>query len=223
MFEINVAPSTLRPVVLRETSVVMGKADRLDILEGRVSLGMPISFRLDDPALLAEYERLHAYSEQASDVLFYYFQVDVGFAKVESDPFANAAIEVSLSDPEGGYAVARSLSPDRLMSASPLTQSTTITSDLKFARIERRNEHQQSTTTLIVVGEGTPHATWTITRVGDAHIEGTYSLRLIAECQSPRTQALISVSSVIRRRRIGIVPYQAQLPPDLMVHPLTPA
>lgn len=223
MFEINVAPSTLRPVFLREASVVMGKADHLDIVEGRVSLGMPISFHLDDPALLAEHERLHAYSEQARDVLFYYFQVDVGFAHVDSDPFTNVAIEVSLSDPDGGYTVARSLSPDRLLSTSPLTQSTTITSDLKFARIERRNEHQKSATTLIAVGEGTPHATWTITRVGGARIEGTYSLCLIVECQSSSAQALISVSSAIRRRRIGIVTYQAQLPLELMVHPLTPA
>ena len=201
----------------------MGKADYLDILEGRLSLGMPISFYLDDPALLAEHEKLHAYSEQARNVLFYYFQVDVGFVHVDSDPFIKATIEVSLSDPRGGYTVARSLSPDRLLSTSSLTRSTTISSDLKFARIERRNEHEQSPTTLIAVGEGTPHATWTITRAGDAHIEGTYSLSLIAECQSSSAQALISVSSAIRRRRIGIVPYQAQLPLGFMVHPLTPA
>jgi hypothetical protein len=223
VFEINVAPSTLRPVVLRETSVVMGRADHLDTLEGRVSLGMPISFRLDDPALQEEHKRLHAYSEQASDLLFYYLQVDVGFSNVDSDPFIDAVVEVSLSDPRGGYVVARSLSPDRLQSASPLTQSTAITSDLKFARIERRSELQQSVTTLIAVGEGTPRATWTIKRVGDARIEGTYSLRLIAECQSQTARAVISVSSAIRRRRIGILTYQAQLPSELMIHPLAPA
>jgi hypothetical protein len=193
-------------------------------LSRRLQIGRPIVRPLTADQCAGAVPTLQGYAERRQDLRFVALQLDVSFRPDDDEPHVRAGVGVSLKTQEQGLeAVARALSPVR--SSAPVQRTTTIglALNLQFVEptVERSTSAEHEETFLVASGEGTPDPEWQFTRTRRFQLEGIHSLRLVIEAPcSTGVDARVALSSTVRRRRYGLVPYRAALPPELENIPL---
>lgn len=212
----NEAP-TLFDVALVEEAILLAPTD-VTVLPGRVRLGLPIGAWLNAEQLSESNRGLSLHAEDRPKSRYYLIRLHVGLIDDPDDPIEAVRITVALAGEGTDRAIVRSMEPLQLSSAPSRVDETVLTADLKFVKGERRRQTEGTESLLIGLGEGTEVAEWNLRKVGDTPLEGTFALSLVAETASAEGLAFISVISSVRRHRLKLVRYRAQLPPELMVY-----
>lgn len=144
----------------------------------------------------------------------------------DDDPVLESRLAIRLSlDGEGGVAdapVAALLDPERLATRRERTRTLSLGPKALAGPAEIGAEASQSSKVeieeayVVATGKGQSVAQWFFRRQSAVALEGMHDLRMVV--RSPASlpaRAELKLTAKIRRRFAGIVPYSAQLPPDL--------
>ncbi|MFB7371907.1 hypothetical protein ACFC0D_18880 [Streptomyces sp. NPDC056222] len=140
----------------------------------------------------------------------------------EGAPFTNAGIGVRLEapgQPAERQPIAWSISPKKR--AVPVVPSGSLTLTANLMLVDAGVEftpYQGGREELFVVGMGERDSDpeWRFAATPDTHLVGDESLALIIRTPvGVPTQAHITVAATVKKRRLGLIPYRAELPPAL--------
>ncbi|MEW2069846.1 hypothetical protein [Streptomyces sp. NPDC007346] len=137
-------------------------------------------------------------------------------------PFTDAGIGVRLEapgQPADRQPIAWSISPKRRTAPVAPSGSLTLTANLMLvdAGVEY-TPHRAGREKLFVVGMGERDSDpeWRFTATPETPLVGDESLALIIRTPAGApAQAHIAVAATVRERRLGLIPYRAELPPAL--------
>ncbi|CAL9368700.1 hypothetical protein SUDANB105_00815 [Streptomyces sp. enrichment culture] len=140
----------------------------------------------------------------------------------EGAPFANAGIGVRMEAPGQSadrQPIAWSISPKRRAVPVAPSGSLTLTANLMLVDAGVEFTPQQGgREELFVVGMGERDSDpeWRFTATPDTPLIGDEALSLIVRTPvGVPTQAHITVAATVKQRRLGLIPYRAELPPAL--------
>jgi hypothetical protein len=219
---------TLTNVPLSSRKEMGGRSPAADDDLNRISFGRtePVTVRADSPDNTAE---LAAYLRDNPTFRFVALAFTCSFVPDEDEPIMNSKVAVHLKldatstlGQTTDQFIAWSLQPERLF--QPVSQSTTwsLGSQAKLGPVEMdASVHQTTAHTaednfIVATGMGSSVAQWYFRRTASVVLEGMHDLGLIVRAPTQAVGSLeVRMTAEIQRRLAGIVPYQAQLPPEL--------
>ncbi len=192
-------------------------------LRGRVSLGTAVVRRLtaEQAAQGDEGWRDFLESESAhSDYLL--LSLVCAFRPADSDDqFVDAGVGIQLeapNEPDDRQPIAWSIAPKKR--ASPGGRGGRISLTAKLAIVEstlditpdQQNEHLF----LVGMGERDSDPEWRFKAKSTAPLIGDETLTIVVKAPAgAAVQAHVSIAATVRQRRLGLIPYRADLPPAL--------
>ncbi|MFJ5932859.1 hypothetical protein [Streptomyces sp. NPDC093071] len=193
-------------------------------LTGRISLGAPVVRPLTGmQAAEGDGDWGEFLDAQSAHYDFLLLSIVCSFRpSSEGTPFANAGIGVRLEAPgqsDDRQPIAWSISPKRR--AVPVAPSGSLTLTANLMLVDAGMEftpHQGGREELFVVGMGERDSDpeWRFTATPDTPLIGDESLSLIIRTPAGvPTQAHIAVAATVKQRRLGLIPYRAELPSAL--------
>ncbi|WP_327417291.1 hypothetical protein [Streptomyces sp. NBC_01233] len=209
---------TLVPTLLLQTPTPQPR------LTGRISLGAPVVRPLTGVQAAEGDGDWGAFLESQADRYDYLLLSLVCSFRPASDgaPFTDAGIGIRLEapdEPADRQPIAWSISPKRRAVPVPPSGSLTLTANLMLvdAGVEF-TPHQGGQEKLFVVGMGERDSDpeWRFTATPGTPLVGDESLALIVRTPAGTpTRAHVTVAATVRQRRLGLIPYRAELPPAL--------
>ncbi|RAJ61676.1 hypothetical protein K378_04036 [Streptomyces sp. Amel2xB2] len=191
-------------------------------LRGRVSLGTPVVRPLTAAqAAEGDGDWLDFLESQAGEYDYLFLSVVCSFRpSPDGTPFADAGIGIRLEapgEPAARQPIARSISPKkRALPATPSATQLTLTAKLLLveAGVEYAPE-QGGREELFVVGMGERDSDpeWRFSATASTPLVGDESLALIVRVPAGvAAHAHITVAATVKQRRLGLIPYRAELP-----------
>lgn len=143
----------------------------------------------------------------------------------DDEPVLESRLAIRLSldgDAVADVPIAALLDPERLASRRERTRTLSFGPKALAGPAEISAEASQSSKVeieeayVVATGKGQSVAEWFFRRQPAVALEGMHDLRMVVRCPaSLPARAELMLTAKIRRRFAGIVPYSAQLPPDL--------
>jgi len=193
-------------------------------LTGRISLGTPVVRALTATQAAEGDENWVEFLEsQAGQYDFLLLSLVCSFRpSPDGTPFVDAGIGIRLEapgEPTDRQPIAWSISPKKR--AFPVVPSAQLKLTAKLMLIEAGVEftpEQGSREELFVVGMGERDSDpeWRFTATASAPLVGDESLALIVRVPAGvPALAHITMATTVKQRRLGLIPYRAELPPAL--------
>jgi hypothetical protein len=189
-------------------------------ISGRVSLGTPVVRPLTadsattDPRWREFLEAEAAHSAYLMLSLFCTFR-----AAPDGDPIADAAIGVRLQAPDAPadqQPIAWSIDPKRRARPVPRTGRISLTAKLTIVESTVEYTPDGSREELFVVGMGERDSDpeWRFCAVSGSPLVGDEELTIVVKTPAGiPARADVTVAATIKHRRLGLIPYRADLPP----------
>lgn len=209
------------PLTLSPRQVMHGAAEQSP-LNDRVSLAPPRVVTLDSDTIrniAGDLVALHAGSN-AEPLRFCLLTIDVSFHHIPDEPVAQATVGIQLvKEPRNGgpEPVAIAMIPGLAVRAVKRSSTIRLGADLQMINSEvgRSVEYESGEPYLQAHQPGRSDPVWFFNRTRHQELVGPHQLMtVVAMPPASRCTALISLTASIRRRRAGLVGYEAQLPPD---------
>ncbi|MEO3773986.1 hypothetical protein [Micromonospora sp. B9E7] len=187
---------------------------------GRVSLGSPVVRQLTAASATSDpdwREFLEAESEHSTYLmlsLFCAFRAAPG-----SDPIVDAAVGVHLKAPDAPadrQPIAWSINPKRRSHVVPRTGRISLTAKLTIIESTVEYAPDGSGEELFVVGMGEHDSDpeWRFRAVSGAPLIGDEELTIVVKTPAGTpARADVTVAATVKHRRLGLLPYRADLPP----------
>lgn len=187
---------------------------------GVLYLGRPYTVSLD---LQAVPEQLQGRAAEQPGTEFRQLVMNMNLRPRPGEPIRHVTVS-ALAEAVAGTEepVFREVSPSRLV--RPVTRSSKVSVTATIGVVqpgaERDLQYEGEDPYLIARGVGTGSAQWEFREVDGVALDGSYEL--LATLELPATSAgsiLVSAAASIRKKRLGVIGYQARLPEDLAVVP----
>lgn len=208
-------------VSLMPRQVMHGAAEQTP-LDDRVSLAPPRVITLDaNPvtALAGDVIDLHAINHPRP-LRFCLLTIDIGFHHVTEEPIVQAAISTRLfNEPPNGHPEPVAIAMIPGLATRAIKRSSTIKLGVNLqvvsSEASRTVEHESGEPYLQAHKPGRSDPAWFFKRTQDQELAGPHQLlAVIAMPPDGHCKALVDLSASIRRRRAGLIGYEAQLRPD---------
>ncbi|RSS36443.1 hypothetical protein [Streptomyces sp. WAC08241] len=193
-------------------------------LTGRISLGTPVVRPLTGAQAAEGDGDWGAFLESEADRYDYLLLSLVCSFRPSTDgaPFTDAGIGIRLEAPglpADHQPIAWSLSPKRR--AVPAAPSGSLTLTANLVLVDAGVEYSpggggQEKLFVVGMGERDSDPEWRFTATPDTPLVGDESLALIVRTPAGApARAHVTVAATVRQRRLGLIPYRAELPPAL--------
>ncbi|GAA2581643.1 hypothetical protein GCM10010399_09280 [Dactylosporangium fulvum] len=191
-------------------------------ISGRVSLGTPVvrpltaDLATTDPDWRAFLEAEAAHSAYFVLSLFCTFR-----AAPDGDPIADAAVGVKLHAPDAPadrQPIAWSIDPKRRVRPVPRTGRISLTAKLTIVEstVEYAPEGSREELFVVGMGEHDSDPEWRFRAVSGSPLIGDEELTVVVKAPAGiLARADVSVAATVKHRRLGLIPYRADLPPVL--------
>lgn len=200
-------------------------------LRGRISLGTPLVRRLTAAqATEGDEDWLDFLESQSGQYDYLLLSLVCSFRpSVDGSPFADAGIGIRLEapgEPVARQPIAWALLPKKR--ALPVASAAHLTLTARLMFVEAGVEYTPDPNgreELFVVGMGERDSDpeWRFTATAGTLLVGDETLALIVRVPAGvPAQALITIAATVRQRRLGLIPYRAQIPPALQTIDLRP-
>lgn len=222
----------LRPLTLQPQQRVMlgGRAGGVaEPLPERISIGQAKCGAVERARVDAETRR---FLDGKTASAFWLLELTCSFIADEGEPLERAWLKLQLtaSPPEAAEPLAWSMEPRSLGDPEKVSKKTSFDASLKLksetvpleagpaVSRETTREHTKQVPFVEAHGEGTATPSWIFDRTPITEIRGIHHLRTIVEAPAAgTTEGKISIGATVRRKRLGLVPYEADLE-DLPEH-----
>ncbi|MYT24314.1 hypothetical protein GTW69_29200 [Streptomyces sp. SID7760] len=193
-------------------------------LTGRISLGTPVVRPLTGEQAAEGDGGWGAFLEsQADDYDYLLLSLVCSFRpSTDGAPFTDAGIGIRLEAPDqpaDRQPIAWSISPKKRAVPVRPSGSLTLTANLMLvdAGVEfTPNQGGHEKLFVVGMGERDSDPEWRFTATTDTPLIGDESLAVIVRTPAGApAQAHITVAATVKRRRLGLIPYRAELPPAL--------
>jgi hypothetical protein len=191
-------------------------------ISGRVTLGTPVVRPLAAGTVSADPGWREFIEAEAADNDYLMLSVFCSFrAAPDGDPIADAAVGVNLQapgEPAGRQPIAWSINPKRRVRTVPRTGRVALTANLTVVEstIEYAPQGNREELFLVGMGEHDSDPEWRFRAVGGQPLIGDEELTIVVRKPAGvPARADISLAATIRHRRLGLIPYRADLPPVL--------
>jgi hypothetical protein len=183
-------------------------------LHGCFSIGTPVVQPFTDE-LAAQDKDLGQFLVRERDYRFHLVHVACTFRPERDTPFEAASLQIRLQAEGGAEAIAWSMSPERLTDSVHYSRKIGVTSELKVFEVNAETEKSGETRDVYVEASGLLQSdpAWEFTRTDRVPISGSHRLFLVV--RAPRDAVVtgdLELSMTLRLRRLGIIPYRAELP-----------
>lgn len=188
-------------------------------LRHRVSVGGPVFRRIEADDATDDMELRHFLAEEAVQSDFYLLHLTCTLRPSESEPFTEALIEISLTDPGlGAKPIAWSMQPDRLVDAVEVSRTVSLGPTLKIlgvdlelkAEQQRTRTRQEPFLEAMYELESTP--SWALYRTAGVELRGLYRFHLVVRApKGAAVKGTTLVEAKVQRRLLGVIPYRASI------------
>jgi hypothetical protein len=190
-------------------------------LGGRLAVGGPRTLRLTSETLnegQLEPMARRFLEQEAADFDFYLVHMTCTFRPVHDELFRKAVLDIELRGPATAEveSIAWSMQPERLTRPRTLTSVVKLTPSMKILgmglewEVSRSEERQIEDVFLQAFYEGLPTPRWELSSTPAVAIAGQHRFELVVRApKGIRTDARATVGATVRRRRLGLIPYQA--------------
>ncbi|MCX5341904.1 hypothetical protein [Streptomyces atratus] len=194
------------------------------LLTGRISLGTPVVRPLNaTQAAEGDGDWVEFLESQADQYDYLLLNLVCSFRpSPDGTPFVDAGIGIRLEapgEPADRQPIAWSISPKK--QALPVTPSAQLSLTAKLMFVEAGVEYtpqQDGREELFVVGMGERDSDpeWRFSATAGTPLVGDESLALIVRVPTGvPARAHITMAATVKQRRLGLIPYRAELPPAL--------
>jgi hypothetical protein len=188
--------------------------------QGVLYLGRPYTVPLGLQALP---EQLQARAAEWPGMVFRQLVMNVNLCPKPGQPIRHVTVSALAEVPAGGERpVFRQVLPSRL--ARTVTRSSKVSVTAAIGTVqpgaESNCQYDEEEAFLVARGAGTGTAQWEFREVAGVPLDGSYEL--LATLELPPVSAgniLVSAAASIRKKRLGVIGYQARLPEDLAAVP----
>lgn len=216
-------------VVLVRRHVLGGPSDHR--VSGQISIGRSEAMRLRPDSAGLDGELVQAVARDAEDQHYYLIWLSCTF-RASSAPVMTARLSVALrQEPAWGVPEPVVWSMDPLRASTPVTHRRTrrFGPNVKIPEIvgvDAATEHVWEFTSelchIVAEGEGESQVEWTFTSTAATDLMGVHRLSLIARTSAQiACRAELALSATRREKWFGLVPYGAEIPPQVATIPLS--
>jgi hypothetical protein len=231
MAEVELPEVTWHRVDLNPRTVKGGtQPEPRDSLPERMSVGEPIVLRIT-PALIGNDQTLASYLEQEGrDFDFLMVRLGCTFLPADGETFVSAWIRLLLERLDGGdpEPIAWSMQPDRVVDVVKQTRGIEIGPELQLepvglgATYSRDTEVNRKEYFIQAFNLLQPDPRWRFTPTRSTSISGSYLLTLVIRApKDTEAEATMDLGASVRRKRLGIIPYQVAVPNSIRVFSIT--
>ncbi|MFE6494777.1 hypothetical protein [Streptomyces sp. NPDC057748] len=216
--EDSVIPNDLVAVDLVPRPVLHGAQD--DQPErGVFYLGRPFTSPLD---LETAPEHIRSYAaEKHSEVEFRRLVVNLSLSPKAGEPIRHITVNAAIDADNGSKEpLFRDASPLRLTKAVTRSSKVGVKTDFGVVKpeAERGSQYEREEPFLLARGIGTNSVQWEFRQTPGQALDGSHELLATLELPVGATGSiLLSAAVSIRRKRLGIIGYDARLPQDIAV------
>ncbi|WP_150476454.1 hypothetical protein [Streptomyces alboniger] len=216
ILELALQPMAEHPVEL-EPQRVLGSPPGGPLVR-RMSLGEPILARLDRPADERDAIDNHVRDRLATHE-FYELHLVMTLHPQADEPFEDAALGVSLTALDGGEPpIAWSLFPLRATVPVTVTHSIGVNAKLGFVEPSATHSTELSSdqVSMLGLGERESDFEWRLRRTKAAELSGVQRMFAVVMARKGAPfQAKMIVSASVRRARLGLARFRANLPDNV--------
>ncbi|MGK4581626.1 hypothetical protein [Kitasatospora sp. HPMI-4] len=192
-------------------------------LRGRVSLGVAVVRRLTaEQAAQGDEEWLDFLESESAHSDYLLLSLVCAFRPADNDDvFVDAGVGIQLEapdEPEDRQPIAWSIAPKKR--ASPAGRVGRIALTAKLAIVESTLDvtpnQQQEHLFLVGMGERDSDPEWRFKATSSVPLIGDETLTIVVKAPArAAVRAHVSVAATVRQRRLGLIPYRAELPSTL--------
>ncbi|MFF2142086.1 hypothetical protein [Kitasatospora sp. NPDC058190] len=192
-------------------------------LRGRVSLGVAAVCRLTaEQATQGDEEWLDFLESESAHSDYLLLSLVCAFRPSDNDdPFVDAGLGIRLEapdEPADRQPIAWSIAPKKRLAPAGRVGRIALTAKLAIieSTLDVTPNQQQEHLFLVGMGERDSDPEWRFKPTSSVPLIGDETLTVVVKAPAGATvRAHVSVAATVRQRRLGLIPYRADLPPAL--------